>query len=1253
MMETELEITGERFMPGQQGDIRYEHLHRYRLAQAFVKDRVVLDLACGEGYGAALLSQSANSVFGIDIDEQIIRHASARYATCRNLEFRVGSCSAIPLPDASVDVVTSFETIEHQDRHQEMMLELKRALRPEGILIISSPNRPVYSEQFGFNNPFHVKELDYEEFEVLLKQHFKHVQVYGQKLAAGSLVFPLNGSKAHSYTTYAENGGFSAKAPRFEPVRYFVAVCSDARNEVAKALNSIYLDGDDLFQQILDELNIRRAQEQQQQQIANDQKEQRVASHQEAANNYEQHKLMLDEIRASFSFRIVSGLIWPLSRLIPVLIRSQIKRTLRRIKSGFRRSPTAEGEQQLCWKINTDLSQPFVVGRGNLLYLSGRCFHTVKRIKRLSVMVDGVSHPVFNHSLAEPEAAGARSQLSDHTGNSLIGGFWATVPFEKVDAPREAKLSLRATLEDGRVDEAQIGTLKLLPSEPLEQSIELMPGKADSPASPRVIICMATYNPPLDLFVRQIESIIKQKHDNWACIISDDCSEAQTFEEMRRIAAQDSRFSVYRNPERLGFYRNFERCLKLVPAGAADFIAFSDQDDEWYEDKLASCLKEFDEDDVQMVYSDMDIVTREGKVLSHTFWTTRRNNYTNLETLLLANTVAGASVVFRSGLLDDLLPFPQMRDADLFHDHWVACVALTRGRIGYVDRPLYGYRQHANNVIGHVAVPVTRLWPEFKGLAYTWSLLARGENDPSQNLSHLCNTYRALPVRISFIAAVLSLRLKDAPAKKRAVLKKFARFEYSLAALTRQALKYLLTRRPTFGIELISLRVTLSMRLFKSYFHQDRRQLVARMNGSFAPAQAETAQVSDASPAVDASPVVDFVRQKIAPLRLNVSRTTERRVNLLVSTVDAKYLFAGNLSVFNLALRLNASGYATRLVIVDDRDCDLEELSRRMESHDGLRELFKKIETAYVSDRSIPLEVSLQDAFIATSWWTAHIAHHAARELGRSRFIYLIQDYEPLFYPGGSFYALAEQALTFPHDALFSTDMLRDYFREQRLGVYANDGAEARAPSPVIFQNAVKHFEVSENRMRERKRRRLLFYARPEATYFARNMFELGVLALRQAISEGHFDLQRWEFDGMGAINRYSNVPLCADAELKMLPKLSLEDYYQALPNYDLGLSLMHTPHPSLTPLDMAAAGLVTITNTFAAKTAARMSEISGNIIAVPPTIEDIRKGLIDALSEVEDFEKRAQGARLNWSRSWEETFGADVIAAVKQSVGW
>jgi SAM-dependent methyltransferase len=89
-------------------------------------------------------------------------------------------------------VVTSFETIEHHDRHEEMIGEIKRVLRPGGLLILSSPNRAVYSDEPGYANPFHVKELYFDELEELLSRHFRHVRIYGQRVHVGSFVFGLD-----------------------------------------------------------------------------------------------------------------------------------------------------------------------------------------------------------------------------------------------------------------------------------------------------------------------------------------------------------------------------------------------------------------------------------------------------------------------------------------------------------------------------------------------------------------------------------------------------------------------------------------------------------------------------------------------------------------------------------------------------------------------------------------------------------------------------------------------------------------------------------------------------------------------------------------------------------------------------------------------------------------------------------------------------------------------------------------------------
>jgi ubiquinone/menaquinone biosynthesis C-methylase UbiE len=125
----ELEWTGERYVPQIRGTIALEHLHRYAFASEHVAGKVVLDMASGEGYGSEMLSRTAKHVYGVDIDEASVKHAQQNYKA-ENLEYHLGSCTEIPLPDASVDVVVSFETIEHITDHESMMREVKRVLRP-------------------------------------------------------------------------------------------------------------------------------------------------------------------------------------------------------------------------------------------------------------------------------------------------------------------------------------------------------------------------------------------------------------------------------------------------------------------------------------------------------------------------------------------------------------------------------------------------------------------------------------------------------------------------------------------------------------------------------------------------------------------------------------------------------------------------------------------------------------------------------------------------------------------------------------------------------------------------------------------------------------------------------------------------------------------------------------------------------------------------------------------------------------------
>src|SRR5215216_6490191 len=122
-----LEWTGERYVPWFEGaEIGYEHLHRYAFATQFIRNKNVLDLACGEGYGSNLLSQTAKQVVAIDIDEQAVSHAKNKYIK-PNLEFRTGSITDVPVSgEALFDTIVCFEALEHIEDHDRLLTETKR-----------------------------------------------------------------------------------------------------------------------------------------------------------------------------------------------------------------------------------------------------------------------------------------------------------------------------------------------------------------------------------------------------------------------------------------------------------------------------------------------------------------------------------------------------------------------------------------------------------------------------------------------------------------------------------------------------------------------------------------------------------------------------------------------------------------------------------------------------------------------------------------------------------------------------------------------------------------------------------------------------------------------------------------------------------------------------------------------------------------------------------------------------------------------
>ena len=230
-----MNFTGERFLPGIEGNIELEHIHRYLLSKSLVKNMDVLDIACGEGYGSYILSDEAHKVYGVDVSLDTIKQAKTKYQRS-NLDFRIGDCREIPIADSSVDAVVSFETIEHINEQDQFLSEIKRVLRPDGILVISSPDKQTYTLGTGIKNPFHEKELFDFEFREKIFLYFKHAKFMGQRVVFGSGIVESDSKNLFiSFAPVKDN--YRTYENLIDPI-YWIAVASDVN--VPVLTNSLY-----------------------------------------------------------------------------------------------------------------------------------------------------------------------------------------------------------------------------------------------------------------------------------------------------------------------------------------------------------------------------------------------------------------------------------------------------------------------------------------------------------------------------------------------------------------------------------------------------------------------------------------------------------------------------------------------------------------------------------------------------------------------------------------------------------------------------------------------------------------------------------------------------------------------------------------------------------------------------------------------------------------------------------------------------
>ncbi len=334
--------------------------------------------------------------------------------------------------------------------------------------------------------------------------------------------------------------------------------------------------------------------------------------------------------------------------------------------------------------LTSPLPDPLELGGGTALRLEGTFEGTSSPPERLSVRLGSLVREVDAFGMPEPRSYGPGSR------------WWVILPVPASTDLGTAPLALIATGADGEA-EFPLGELRVVRKRE-EPGPAVIEPSGPTASEQLIAICMATHEPPAEWLRRQLDSIRAQGWTNWVCLISDDGSSPEAFAVLEREVGDDARFVVSRSSERLGFYGNFERALRMIPP-EAELIGFADQDDRWDPDKLEAMVEVLGSNPgAALAYSDMRVVDEAGDILSDTFWYLHQNAFDDIASLAVNNTVTGAASLFRRELLEIGLPFPPRHSDQHYHDHWLALCALAIGDIAYLDRPTYDYTRHVDSV---------------------------------------------------------------------------------------------------------------------------------------------------------------------------------------------------------------------------------------------------------------------------------------------------------------------------------------------------------------------------------------------------------------------------------------------------------------------------------------------------------------------------------------------------------------------------
>ncbi|HSF64112.1 MAG TPA: glycosyl transferase family 1, partial [Paracoccaceae bacterium] len=558
--------------------------------------------------------------------------------------------------------------------------------------------------------------------------------------------------------------------------------------------------------------------------------------------------------------------------------------------------------------------------------------------------------------------------------------------------------------------------------------------------------------------------------------------------------------------------------------------------------------------------------------------------------------------------------FPPQNGVHFYHDLWLALLAEATDGLHLIDAPLVDYRQHGGNVMGaqdRRAPPRLRL--SLPGR--TWLRREAAGYALARYLAHSAHNRLA--------DCVASGLLRHGEAKIGALMPYLGRTKGAgrlLADAGALALRgHLRLARIAFGHAVVA--VGRHVWALRRAMDDGVTQAVDRFDDRLYSLSPGASPVRPRPPAAGILRAEGIVDQRKQPAFRPVFTAEEPAVSVLLPTLNPTEMFAGITTGIDLGLGLAAAGRRVRFIATDLPVFSAPASERlvlgRLPAEAVAQGALQRI-SLHCGRTAGTIPAHREDTFLATAWWTAHVAQTLMRREGyeRQRFLYLIQDYEPNFYAWGPEFADAQASYSLDFAPVFNTTILRDYFGLQ--------GHRFARPDAPAFQPAIDIARFAAGRRRPRPGpRRIAVYGRPEVP---RNMFPTTIEALGRFLTDRAIAPDEVELLSVGL--RHDPVTLPGGHVLHSLGKLPLADYPEWLLTVDIGLSLMHSPHPSHPPLEMAAAGARVVTNRFANKD---LGQLSRAILSVEGTADAVARGLAQAwdMGPVSDVDRWIEIGRL------------------------